>query len=333
MRVLIADKFETQGVEGLRGAGCEVVVEPGITPETMAEALTRLDPEVLVVRSTKVLAPAIEAARSLRFIVRAGSGYDNIDCDAAGRKGIRVSNCPGMNAVAVAELTMGHLINLDRRLPMQDAQLKSGKWNKAEFGRARGLKGLNILIHGYGSIGREVAQRAKAFGMHLYVTSRHHPSGDIGATGLHYVNSDRQAILDALPNMDAVTVHVPGTDETRGFCDAAFFAAMKPGAYFINTSRGSVVDEKALIEACRTRGIRAGLDVYCNQPATASGDWRPEIACEGDILCSHHCGASTDQAQNAVADEVVRLVSVYKESGRCENVVNAEALRSALAGA
>ena len=333
MRVLIADKFEAEGVEGLRKGGCEVVHEPGITPETMGEALTRIDPEVLVVRSTKVLAPAIEAAGSLKYIIRAGSGYDNIDCDAAGAKGISVSNCPGMNAVAVAELAMGHLINLDRRLPEQDSSLKGGGWNKKEFGKARGLKGLSLFVHGFGAIGQEVASRARAFGMNVYTTSRHLSAGEVERLGAMLIDHERASVLAKLPEMDAVSVHIPVTVETKGFCDADFFGAMKPGAYFVNTSRGAVVDEQALMDACKTKGIRAALDVYCDQPATPEADWSPEVARQAGVYCSHHCGASTDQAQFAVADEVVRLVAVYKETGSCENVVNAEALRTASAGA
>ncbi|MFI4872181.1 MAG: NAD(P)-dependent oxidoreductase [Phycisphaerales bacterium JB061] len=333
MRVLIADKFEAEGVEGLGSIGCEVVHEPGVTPDTMAEALTRIDPEVLVVRSTKVLAPAIAAAKSLRYIIRAGSGYDNIDRDAAGAKGISVSNCPGMNAVAVAELAMGHLINLDRRLPEQDAALKNGTWNKKEYGKARGLKGLNLFVHGFGAIGQEVASRAKAFGMHVFTTSHHLTAGEVERLGATLIGPERDGVLAKLPEMDAVSVHVPVTDETRGSLNAEFFGAMKPGSYFVNTSRGPVVDEQALMEACRTKGIRAALDVYCDQPATPEADWRPEVACESGVYCSHHCGASTNQAQLAVAEEVVRLVQVYKDTGSCENVVNAEALRTASAGA
>lgn len=331
MRVLIADKFESHGVAGLIALGCEVVHEPGLSPETLPEAVGRIDPHVLVVRSTKVQAPAIEAGRSLGMIVRAGSGYDTIDCAKASERGIPVCNCPGMNAVAVAELAMAHLLNLDRRLVKQDAELKAGQWNKAEFSKARGLKGMHLLVHGYGAIGREVAQRARAFGMHVHATSRHHTADEIGAMGVHFVDSSRGGVLEALPRMDAVSVHVPLGDETKNSCDAAFFAAMKPGAYFINTSRGPVVDERALAEACRTKGIRAGLDVYCNQPAATSGDFNSDIAREPGICCTHHCGASTDQAQNAVAEEVVRLVEVYKNTGTCENVVNPGAVRPARA--
>lgn len=322
MRVLIADKFEDQGIEGLRALGCEVTVEPDLSPETLPEAMTRLDPEVLVVRSTKVPAAAIDAGTSLKSIIRAGSGYDNIDHAHAASKGVPVSNCPGMNAVAVAELAMGHLINLDRRLAEQDTQLKSGRWNKKEFSNARGLRGMNLLVHGFGAIGQEVAARAQAFGMHIYATTRHVDSSHFESMGITLVESDRDTILEVLPEMDAISVHVPVTEETKGSCDAAFFDAMKPGAYFVNTSRGPVVDEAALAEACRTKGIRAGLDVYCEQPGFKDGEWKPEIASVSGVYCTHHCGASTDQAQLAVAEKVVELVKGLKNTGSVSCVIN-----------
>jgi len=331
--VLIADTFEDRGIAGLSGLGCEVWVEPGLGPETLAEAFGRLSPEVLVVRSTKVPADAIAAAGSLRYIIRAGSGYDNIDYASAGDRGIAVSNCPGMNAVAVAEAAMGHLINLDRRLPEQDAQLKAGRWNKKEFSKARGLKGMSVFIHGFGAIGKEFATRARAFGMDIYATSRSMSKADAEAIGVTLVGLSRAEILAVLPKVDVVSVHVPVTAETKGSCDAAFFGAMKPGAYFINTSRGAVVDEAALAAACKTKGIRAGLDVYCDQPGFKDGDWCPGIANVPGVYCSHHCGASTDQAQLAVADEVVRLVEKYKETGKYENVINGDHLSKESAGA
>lgn len=333
MRVLIADKFEDQGIEGLKALGCQVTVEPDLGPETLPEALARVAPEVLVVRSTKVPAQVIDAGESLRYIIRAGSGYDNIDHAHAADRGIPVSNCPGMNAVAVAELTIGHLINLDRRIIQQDTELKSGHWNKKEYGKARGLKGLNLFVHGFGAIGQEVASRAKAFGMNVYTTSRHLSSGEVERLGATSIESTRDAVLNKLPEMDAVSVHIPVTDETKGSCDKEFFSAMKPGAYFINTSRGPVVDEAALADACQNKGIRAALDVYCDQPGFKDGDWCPSIASTPGVYCTHHCGASTDQAQLAVSDKVVELVKVFKETGAAECVVNRAQLDMESAGA
>ncbi|HED54132.1 MAG TPA: phosphoglycerate dehydrogenase [Phycisphaerales bacterium] len=323
MRILIADKFEEQGVEALGALGCEVVVEPELGPETLPAALDRVKPEILVVRSTKVPASVIESCDTLRGIIRAGSGYDNIDGPAARARGVDVCNCPGMNAVAVAELTIGHLLNLDRRLPAQDAELKSGHWNKKEYSKARGLKGLRMLVIGLGSIGREVALRARAFGIETIAAVRHTTPERAGELGVTLIESDRDSLLKALPTVDIVSVHVPANDQTKGMCDSEFFSAMKPGSYFINTSRGALVDEPALIEAVKNRGIRAGLDVYQNQPAFKEGDWDCEVAKVDGVVCSHHVGASTDQAQQAVADEVVRLVRVFQDTGRFENVVNA----------
>ena len=323
MRIVIADKFEKQGIEALASMGCEVTVDPDLGPETLPAALDRLKPEILIVRSTKVPAAVIESCDSLRGIIRAGSGYDNIDGSAARERGIDVCNCPGMNAVAVAELTIGHLLNLDRRLSAQDAELKAGHWNKKEFSKARGLKGRTMLVIGLGSIGREVASRAKAFGIKVFGATHNMTPDAAAALGIEAVGADLASVLKALPAMDIVSVHVPANDETKGMCDAEFFGAMKEGAYFINTSRGALVDEPALIEAVRQRGIRAGLDVYQNQPAFKEGDWDSEVAKLAGVVCSHHIGASTDQAQQAVADEVVRLVRVFQDTGRFENVVNA----------
>ncbi|GAB5495165.1 MAG: hypothetical protein Phyf2KO_02450 [Phycisphaerales bacterium] len=333
MRVLIADKFEDQGIEGLKALGCDVTVEPDLGPESLPEAFSRVSPDVLVVRSTKVPSQVIDSGESLRYIIRAGSGYDNIDHAHAGDRGIPVSNCPGMNAVAVAELTIGHLINLDRRIAQQDTELKSGRWNKKEFGKARGLKGMNIFVHGFGAIGQEVATRANAFGMKVYATSRHLSSSEAERLGATLIEPSRDAILKALPEMDAVSLHVPVTDETKGSCNEAFFAAMKPGAYFINTSRGPVVDEAALAKACQTKNIRAALDVYCDQPGFKDGEWSPSIAAAPGVCCTHHCGASTDQAQLAVSDKVVDLVKIFKDTGTAECVVNRAQLDMESAGA
>lgn len=323
LAVLIADKFEASGVAELERLGCDVTVRPDLAPETLPDALAELSPTILVVRSTKVPAPVIAGAGSLRAIVRAGSGYDNIDTDAADARGIAVCNCPGMNAVAVAELTMGHLIALDRRLPEQDAELRGGHWNKKEYSKALGLKGRHMLVIGTGAIGTEVIQRAKAFGMHVHAQSRSLRHETARALGIEPIEYTREALHRALPEMDAVTVHVASTPDTRDLCDRAFFDAMKPGAMFINTSRGDIVDEAALADAVTNRGVRAAVDVYRGQPSDKACPWKTPLAeARGVLHFSHHCGASTDQAQLAVADEVCRIVREYRDNGRFVNVVN-----------
>ncbi|GAB4385386.1 MAG: hypothetical protein Kow0022_11080 [Phycisphaerales bacterium] len=322
MNILVADKLESECIQGLQNLGCSVHVDPELGPDTLGEAIRKTEAEILVVRSTKVPGAVLEGATTLRGIVRAGAGVDNIDVAAATRAGIAVSNCPGMNSAAVAELTMGLLIACDRRIPQQTAELKAGHWNKREYSKARGLLGATMLVIGRGAIGRQVVRRAKAFGMHLLIEEPSLTPQWAAEIGLELIGSTKEDLHRALERSDAVTIHVPLTDTTRGMCNAEFFSHMKRGAIFINTSRGPIVDEAALLEAVRTKDIRAGLDVYCNQPEEKDCQWMPEVASHPNVITTHHIGASTTQAQLAVAEEVVRIVRVYRESGQFDNQVN-----------
>jgi D-3-phosphoglycerate dehydrogenase len=321
MKILIADKFEKAGVDGLKALGAEVIHEPGAGADGLADVLARVQPDVLVVRSSKVQAPALAAATVLKAIIRAGAGVDNIDVPAASAGGIAVANCPGMNSIAVAELVFGHLLACDRRIPEQTAEARSGKWNKKEFStKARGLKGSTLGIVGLGSIGQAVAKRALAFEMNLLGWDAFLTPAQLQAMKIRSMGSDRAALLALARECDAITIHVALVPETRRLCNAEFFAATKPGAYFINTSRGGVVDEAALVEAIKSKGLRAGVDVYDGQPPTPQGDLTTPVNAVATSM-THHCGASTEQAQDAVAAEVVRLVKVFKETGRLENSV------------
>lgn len=322
MKVLIADQFETSGREGLAALGCEVIFDPSITADALPDALATLAPQVLIVRSKKVKAQAIAAAKALRLVVRAGAGYDTIDTAAAARGGVAVCNCPAMNAVAVAELVFALLLACDRRIPDQTGDLRCGKWNKKEYSKARGLKGLTLGVVGVGSIGREVIKRAKAFEMNIWAHSLNMTPDRALDLHVRYSGRSRPELLEMLPGCDAVTVHVVANPESERMCNAEFFDAMKAGSYFINTSRGSVVDEAALAEAIRGKGIRAGLDVFDNEPAGGTEAWTSPLCGLPGVYTSHHVGASTDQAQQAVADEVVRIIRVYKQTGRFENRVN-----------
>lgn len=322
MRVLIADKFEKQGIDGLTGLGCQVTSNPEITPQNLGAAIEQLDPQVLVVRGKKVPGAAFANAKSLKLVIRAGAGYDSIDCAAAAANGIAVCNCPGMNAVAVAELVMGLLVSLDRRIPDQVADLRAGQWNKGVYSKARGLKGLTLGLIGVGSIAREVIKRAKAFDMDAIAHSLNMNPLRAQDLGVRYGGHTRADLLKMLPECDAVSLHVAANTESERMCNAEFFAAMKPGAYFINTSRGSVVDEAALREAVQSKGIRAGLDVFADEPGEAKCSYSTPTAALAGVYGTHHVGASTDQAQFAVAEEVVRIVKVYRNSGKFENRVN-----------
>lgn len=332
MKVLIADKFEKSGVEGLRKAGCDVVSEPDAGVEGLPAALATHTPHVLVVRSTKVPAASVRAAADagVKIIIRAGAGVDNIDVGAATGVGVRVCNCPGMNADAVAELAMGLIIACDRRIVEQTQDARAGLWNKKEYGRtgaggARGLKGATLAVVGAGAIGRSVVRRAIAFEMRVVVWSRSITPEHARDLGASWGGNDTPALLELAARADAVTIHLPLATDTRGLIGRSFFDRMKPGAIIVNTSRGGIIDESALRDAVANKGIRAGLDVYEDQPAagqTHAGEWKNATTRVPGVVCTHHTGASTEQAQEAVAREVVRVVTIFRESGRIENAVN-----------
>jgi len=325
MKILIADKFEKSGLDALSAAGLSVTYEPAAGAEGLAAAIQKAKPDVLIVRSSKVPAPVLQESSGLKAIIRAGAGVDNIDVPAATAKNISVCNCPGMNAIAVAELAMAHLLACDRRIVDQTADLRAGRWNKKEYSKSRGLKGSTLGIVGLGHIGQAVAKRALAFEMQVIGWDRYLPATWFKGQSILPGGSDRPSLLAMVGRCHAITIHVAMVPETKLMCNAEFFAAMKPGSTFINTSRGGVVDEAALRDAVKSKGLRCGLDVYENQPATPEGDFAsPTVQLTGSSF-THHCGASTDQAQAAVGDEVVRIVNVFSKTGKLENCVNAKA--------
>jgi D-3-phosphoglycerate dehydrogenase / 2-oxoglutarate reductase len=325
MKVLIADKFEKVGIDGLKELGCEVVAQPDVKAEGLAALIRETDPHILIVRSKKVGAEALSAGTALTLVIRAGAGIDTIDVATASSRGIFVSNCPGKNSIAVAELVMGLLLACDRRIPDQVADLRQGRWSKGEFSKARGLYGRRLGVVGLGQIGREVASRARAFGMRVIAWSRSLTHEEADALGLVYA----QTPLEVAHHADAVTVNVAANADTKHLVNAEFLAAMRPGAYLINTSRGSVVDEAALARAIEEKKIRAGLDVFQSEPAGSTGEFAPAIVQLPGVYGTHHVGASTDQAQVAIAHEVIRIVQAFRDTGEVPNVVNRLARSSA----
>lgn len=317
MKVLIADKFEQSGQDGLKAAGCDVIFQPDLKDETLVQTIAEHQPDALVVRSTKVNELMLDAG-ALKLIVRAGAGYNTIDVEAASRRGIYVSNCPGKNSTAVAELAFALILALDRKIADNVIALRRGEWNKKEFSKARGLYGRTLGLIGTGQIGQEMIARARGFGMPIIAWSRSLTEARAEKLGIELRDDAFQVARDA----DIVSVHVALKPETRNMLGAEFFQAMREGAYFINTSRGEVVDQDALAQAMRERGIRAGLDVYANEPATATGAFTDEIAASPNLYGTHHIGASTDQAQEAIAAETVRIIKTFKETGKVPNVVN-----------
>lgn len=324
MRVLLADTLPDAARLRLLSAGFEVHADATLKDAALVEALRRVAPDVLVVRSTKITADHLTACDSLQLVVRAGAGVNTIDLATASTRGIFVSNCPGMNAVAVAEMTFGHILNVDRRIAEQVADLRAGQWRKKAYGKGGGLKGRTLGVLGCGAIGRAVIQRALAFEMNVIAWSPSLCAESAQRLGVRQATDAVHVARKA----DILTVHLALTPMTRGFVGPAIFDALPTGAIVINTSRGEVIDEPALLKAIEQKGIRAGLDVFCDEPK-ADGAFSTPITASEAVWGTHHTAASTVQAQNAVADAACAVVERWARDGVAENCVNLEEQTSA----
>jgi len=333
VKVVIADKFEQSGIDGLRKVGCDVLYQPDLKDAALADAVRATGADVLVVRGTKVTADVLDAGR-LSLIVRAGAGYNTIDVAGASARGIYVSNCPGKNAIAVAELVFALILALDRRVPDNVAELQAGRWNKKEFSNAQGLYGRTLGLLGVGSIGQEVIRRAAGFGMNIVIWSRrfdgeNRAMSEQEAREIGIEPALRTVRIDLAPTpaevasrADVLSVHVALSPETKGMVNGALLDRLKPGAILVNTARGEVVNYEALAAAVRDNRLRVGLDVYANEPASAAGEFHDELVGLPGVYGTHHIGASTEQAQEAIAAETVRIIRSFKETGKVPNVVN-----------
>ena len=319
MRILLADALDDQATAALRAAGHEVTVQPELTAEDLPSRLAGHD--ALVVRSTKVRAEALQATDELALVVRAGAGTENIDVATASSQGVHVCNVPGRNAVAVAELTIGLLLAVDRHIAAATADLRDGVWNKKKYSQADGLMGRTIGIVGLGSIGLAVAERAKAFGLTVVGLRRPGRSaqteGRVRSIGIRLVDD----LHELVSTSDIVSLHVPGGADTHQLLDAETIAALPDGAIVLNTSRGDCVDEAALIEAMDSRGLRAGIDVFADEPASGDAEVSSPLAQHPSVVGTHHIGASTRQAQTAIADGVVETVQAFA-GGEPVNCIN-----------
>ncbi|MGA0842654.1 MAG: NAD(P)-dependent oxidoreductase [Arenicellales bacterium] len=321
MKILFADKFPEEGLAKLREAGHQCDLQPDLDGQSLSGAIG--DTEVLVVRSTKVTADTLHSASALRLVIRAGAGTNTIEKEVAAEKGIPVCNVPGKNAAAVAELTMGLLIALDRRIHENVIDLRAGRWNKKKYSASRGLLGQHMGILGLGAIGLEVAKRARAFGIHVWALDKPGRSDsakqELTALGIQTAPD----LSSLLGRCDIVSIHVPSAAETKGMVNASFLAAMRDGATLINTSRGDVVDEAALLTAMNERGIKAGLDVYADEPSAGEGSFSSALANHPNTCGTHHIGASTEQAQAAVSEGVLEIIDAFG-SGRILHCVNGQ---------
>ncbi|MBM4092550.1 MAG: hypothetical protein FJ276_24480 [Planctomycetes bacterium] len=315
MKVLIADKLSKTTEEALSALGAKLDVQPDLTADTLPEAIG--DAQVLVVRSTKVTATTIRAAKKLSLIVRAGAGVNTIDVKAASERGIYVTNCPGKNSAAVAELAIGLLVACDRRIVDASVDLRNGRWRKKEYGKARGLRGRTLGILGMGMIGQEVVVRARGLGMHVIAWSRSLTEERAAELGVGYCATP----LDLARASDAVSLHVAAAPETVNLVGRDFLAAMKPGAILVNAARGEVVDRAALLDAIRQRGLRVGLDVFADEPKEGDAAFADTELAQC-VTATPHIGASTDEASESIADEVVRIVRTFRETGKPVNTVN-----------
>jgi D-3-phosphoglycerate dehydrogenase len=312
LKVLVADKFPDKYIQQMKDLDLEVIYEPKLGEKDLPEATKDVD--IVVVRSTVVNEETINNSKKLNLIIRAGSGVNNINIAAANKKGIYVTNCPGMNAVAVAELAIGLMISLDRFIPDNVADFNKGIWNKDKYSKGKGLKGKTLGLIGVGNIGKEVAKRALAFEMNVY-------GKDI--TRIEGVQiKDFSEMDQLLPLCDIVTIHLPATPQTKGLFNKQMFSYMKTGAYLINTSRHDIIVEDDLLEAIKEKNIRYACDVFKGEPEAKSGEVSSKLQNNPNIYVTHHIGASTEQAQDAVAQETVNIIKKFVHSGVIDHWVN-----------
>ncbi|HEY5578659.1 MAG TPA: NAD(P)-dependent oxidoreductase [Acidimicrobiia bacterium] len=321
MHILLADRFPPSVAERIGRLGHVCHEKPDLVADELRTVISGYD--ILVVRSTPVTSETIAASDVLSLVIRAGAGTNTIDVDAAAKRGIYVSNVPGRGAVAVAELTMGLIIAIDRSIPDGVLALRQGRWDKQRFSQAAGLYGRSLGVVGVGDIGLAVAERAAAFGMRLVVVEKPSRSEAV-LERLAQVGARTVPSLERLAEVShVVTFHVPAAEDTRGIIGPEFLRSLRPGAVVINTSRGDLIDEEALLQAMDAKGIRCGIDAFPDEPEAAQAPFRSRLASHPNVYGTHHIGASTEQAQLAIADEMVRIIELFGQ-GTVVNVVNLE---------
>ena len=313
MKILISDNLSESGIEKLTAIpDFEVEVNTSLTPEEFCRVIKEYD--ALIVRSaTRVTAEAIEAADNLKVIARAGIGLDNVDIEAASKRGIIVMNAPEGNVITTAEHTIAMLLSLTRNIPQAVGSLKAGKWEKKRF-RGKEVFNKTLGIIGIGRIGRVVAERAMGLKMNVVAFDPYISIEVIDQLGIKGVTLD-----DLLATADYITVHTPLTQETRDVLNAAAFAKMKKGVFVLNCARGGIINEQALYDAIQ-EGIVAGaaLDVFIKEPPKG----HPLLELD-QVIATPHLGASTDEAQENVAMAVADQVTDFLLHGTIRNAVNA----------
>jgi D-3-phosphoglycerate dehydrogenase/(S)-sulfolactate dehydrogenase len=315
-RVLVADDLSTEAVERLRARGIEVEVRIGLSPAALEAAVGEFD-GLLIRSATRVTAGLLDAAPRLRVIGRAGVGVDNVDLAAATRRGVLVVNTPGGSSIAVAELALGLLLAVARRIVGATTSVRAGKWEKKRF-QGRELAGKTLGVVGIGNVGSALVSRALAMGMRIVAYDPFIAPEAAARLGARLVE------LDALwGEADVVSLHVPLTEQTRGLVDRAVLARMRPGAILLNCARGGLVDERALAEALASGHLGgAAFDVFDEEPPPPD---HPLLKLD-TFVCTPHLGASTEEAQAAVAISVAEQVASFLIDGIVQNAVNAPGL-------
>ncbi|OHS94511.1 D-isomer specific 2-hydroxyacid dehydrogenase [Tritrichomonas foetus] len=319
VKILIADSLSSNVIKSLEESGYQVHYDPSLSDKTLVHEIPEYN--ILVVRSTKVTRSAIEAAKNLGLIVRAGAGVNTIDIKAASEYGILVTNTPGCNADAVAELAMGHIIACDRQIVANTNDLRNGQWTKKNYLDSPGLKGKTLGLLGAGNVSQRLVNIAHGAGMNVIIWSYFFDDNDAKKMGVTRVLDK----MDVARNSDVISIHIPYMKETHHSISTEFFDAMKPGAIFINTARGEIVDTPAMINAINNKGIRVGIDVFEDEPTFSLGDFNhSELA---KLVCSATChiGGSTQQASELIAQETINIVNTFVKTGEALHCVNIEA--------
>jgi len=302
-RILVCDPINDEGIQKLRQVGFIVDAKPRITADELTKNVKNYD--ALIVRGrTKVTREVIDRGTRLKAIGRAGVGLDNVDVEMAESRGLKVLNTPEAPAQAVAELTLGLILSLARSIPQADRAMKNRKWIKDEL-MGWELSGKTLGTIGLGKIGERVARFAKAFGMRILITKRTPPDPSV----LREFGAEFVPLYDLLSRSDVVTIHVPYTPQTRHMIDERALSIIKKGAYLINTSRGPIVDEKALLKSLQSGRLSgAALDVYETEPPT---DW--SLMQLPNVICTPHIGAQTYEAQRLasvlLAEKIISYLS------------------------
>jgi D-3-phosphoglycerate dehydrogenase/(S)-sulfolactate dehydrogenase len=315
-RVLVADELSQEGVEILRKAGLQVDVRVGMKPEELEATVGDYD-AVAVRSASKITDRVLERAKRLKVVGRAGVGVDNVDLEAATRRGVVVMNTPGGSSVTVAELTLAMILALSRHIAQATASMKAGKWEKKRF-QGHELSGKTLGVVGIGNIGSVVVDRARAMRMDVVAYDPF-----ISPEGAARLGVDLLPLDQLWGRADVISLHVPLTDKTRNLVNAETLRKMKKGALLVNCARGGLVDEKALAEALASGHLGgAALDVFEKEPTPADN---PLLKLD-NFICTPHLGASTEEAQAAVAAAIAEQLAAFLVSGEVRNAVNVPAM-------